>query len=72
MKYAALVLGLLLAGGGCARGPKPAVVRDTMSTRERQEAIGRSAIPGARGVTRALEAADSASARVKRLDSTQP
>lgn len=42
---------------------------DTMSARERHEAIGQSSLPGAAGVSGALGATDSAAARNAALDS---
>ncbi len=45
---------------------------DSMTTRERHEALSRTPIPGASGIGRALQAADSASARVRQLDSIAP
>lgn len=45
-----------------------------LTKRQSDSAIGASGIPGARGVTRAMNAADSAAARNARLDSaaTEP
>ncbi|MGE0553274.1 MAG: hypothetical protein AB7R55_07575 [Gemmatimonadales bacterium] len=64
---------LALAGiwlGGCGGGSSDdEVAGDTLTTRERQEAIGRSGLPGATGINRALEVADSATARQAELDS---
>ncbi len=62
---------LLAAGAGCAGKPTGDQARaaDTLSTRERQEALGKSAIPGAGGVNRALDIVDTAAARNQRLDS---
>ena len=63
-----LGFGILLGAAGC--GGKPATVaKDTLTTRQRQEAIGNSGIPGAKGINRALQASDSATARNQRLDS---
>jgi hypothetical protein len=63
---------LLLAGIGiaaCGSAPKTQVkTGDTLTTRERQERIGAMPIPGARGVTKALQIQDSAAARAGRLD----
>jgi hypothetical protein len=42
---------------------------DTVSARERHEAIGQSSLPGAAGVSGALGASDSAAARNAALDS---
>jgi hypothetical protein len=57
---------LLSACSGKSGGPAP---DDTLSTRARQEAIGRSGVPGAIGINRALEVADTATARQAELDS---
>lgn len=64
------VLMLVPVGVLAACAGKPATVaRDTLTTRARQEAVGNSGIPGAKGINRALEASDSATARNQRLDS---
>lgn len=55
--------------GACGGGSREAAAGDTLTTRERQEAIGRSGLPGATGINRALEVADSATARQAELDS---
>ena len=62
--------GILLALGalGCGKRSPEAVAKDTLTTRERQEAVGQSAIPGATGITKALKVADTALARVRSLD----
>lgn len=60
-----VLIGVLAA---CAGKPGTAA-RDTLTTRQRQEAVGNSGIPGAKGINRALEASDSATARNQRLDS---
>jgi hypothetical protein len=57
----------VLVMGCTASGDAPA--SDSLSTRERDSAIGASRVPGAAGVTRAQRAADSADARNARLDS---
>lgn len=65
------VLAVVVAASGCG-SKKPAAeaaARDTLSTRARQEKLGGSGIPGARGVSRALQVSDSATARNARLDS---
>ena len=63
-----LVIGIGLALAGCGAKPKQEVAKDTLTTRERQEAIGNSGIPGAIGINKALQAADTAAARVQALD----
>lgn len=61
-----LAIGLAL---GCSGRPPARAAADTLSTRERQEAVGHSGLPGATGINRALEVADSATARNRVLDS---
>ena len=64
-----LLLMALLAAG-CSNGEsKDVVAKDTLTDRQRQEAIGKSGLPGATGINRALQASDSAAARNQRLDS---
>lgn len=60
----------LLGMVGCADQPAGKPAGDQAKARERQEAIGASGIPGARGINRALEISDTAAARNQRLDST--
>jgi hypothetical protein len=62
-------LGLALFGCAGQKPAKTAATTDTLTTRQRQEAIGRSGLPGAKAINKALEAADSEAARVGRLDS---
>ncbi|MGE0440879.1 MAG: hypothetical protein AB7L66_03810 [Gemmatimonadales bacterium] len=52
-----------------AEKPAAAAAGDTLTTRERQEAIGRSGLPGAVGIDRAIKVADSATAATRVLDS---
>ena len=66
-------LGLLIAGilmFGCSSGDTAA--RDSMTQRERDSVLAQSGLPGARGVGKALGAADSIRARNSRLDSVRP
>ena len=63
----ATVTALVLAS--CGGKPASSDASDTLTTRERQEAIGRSGLPGATGINRALEVADTATAREAALDS---
>ena len=58
-----------LATGCSGDDSRPVAARDTLTDRQRQEAIGRSGLPGATGITGALKASDSATARNQRLDS---
>jgi hypothetical protein len=67
-RWIAPVVAFVVAGCSAQKPAPEAAATDTLSTRERQEALGRSGIPGARGVTKALEIADSARARAARLD----
>lgn len=57
----------LLLACGVSDADRNAV--DTLTQRQRDSVVGASGLPGARGVQRALEVADSASARNRRLDS---
>ncbi|HEV8122640.1 MAG TPA: hypothetical protein VGP80_00180 [Gemmatimonadales bacterium] len=54
----------------CARKPATTTVQDTLTRRQKDSAIGASAIPGAQGVRKAMDAADSAAARNAVIDST--
>lgn len=58
--------GALACSGGGDRSDVPG---DTLTRRERDSLIGQSRLPGARGVRGATRIADSASARMRRLDS---
>lgn len=62
----------LAAGAACAAapdaGPDSAAARAALTQRQRDSAIGASRLPGAQGVTGALRAADSASARRAALE----
>jgi hypothetical protein len=54
----------------CTRKPATTTVQDTLTRRQKDSAIGASAIPGAQGVRKAMNAADSAAARNAVIDST--
>lgn len=76
MRRALLVLALpvcLLLGSGCADGEgdadRAAVPADSITKRQRDSAIGASGLPGAKGITRALEASDAANAHTAAIDS---
>jgi hypothetical protein len=60
-----------LAAGLSACANEPAVTKRELTRREKDSIIGASQIPGARGVKKALSAADSAAARQARLDSAE-
>jgi hypothetical protein len=58
-----------LAVFGCGGKEKVAAApADTLTTRERQEAVGTSGLPGARGIIKALDIVDTAAARAAALD----
>ncbi|HEX6250834.1 MAG TPA: hypothetical protein VFZ56_05325 [Gemmatimonadaceae bacterium] len=59
---------IFLAALACGSGEQTEA-QPEMTQRQRDSAIGASSLPGARGVTRALDASDSAAARSSRLDS---
>lgn len=61
-----LVIFVALSCRGSGDHDEPA---DPMTQRQRDSVIGASNLPGARGVQKALEAADTAAARRARLDS---
>jgi hypothetical protein len=62
-----LVLCVAACGGDNAG--KQSVNRDTLTERQRDSILAKSRIPGASGVGRAMTAADSTSAGVRRADS---
>jgi hypothetical protein len=63
---------LVLVVVGCSAGDTAVNDRDTMSQRQRDSVLAQSGIPGAAGVGKALNAADSVRARNAQLDSLQP
>ncbi|MFQ5746896.1 MAG: hypothetical protein ACE5HF_06710 [Gemmatimonadota bacterium] len=72
----ALLIAALCASAGCARGDRPpagdaagAAASDTIDAARRDSLLGESALPGARGVKAAREAADRIEKRRARLDS---
>jgi hypothetical protein len=68
----AFVVCLVLAACGGRSGASGAAARDTLTERQRDSILARSRIPGASGVGRALQAADSTNARIRATDSVQP
>ena len=67
MRLRFLMLAALVA---CSEKAAPAkVAKDSLTTRQRDSAIGASGIPGATGVQKAMNAADSGAARAARVDS---
>ena len=69
MRYAMIVL--CLAAAACGRGKPARAAGDTLTTRQRDSVIGASRIPGASGITRAMQAQDSLNAHTARTDSIQ-
>ena len=59
----------LLLGMACTKKPDAGATQDTLTRRQRDSAIGASQLPGAKGVQRALDEADSAAARNAGIDS---
>lgn len=64
-----VVAGCMIALAGCGGTEKPEARVDSATRRQRDSAVGASGLPGATGVTRAMEDADSARARQALLDS---
>ena len=60
---------LAAASGACSDPNDGTAEQDTLSRRQRDSLVGELPIPGAKGVHRAMEAADSAEARRRMLDS---
>jgi hypothetical protein len=58
-----------LVACGSERHDKQAVNRDTLTERQKDSILAKSLIPGARAVGRAMTAADSTSAGIRRADS---
>jgi len=71
----AVLSGVLVAcaacGGGGSSGGGARGSTDTLTERQRDSILSKSKIPGASGVGRAMNAADSASARVRASDTVQ-
>lgn len=67
MRLRLLILLTVAACGG--KSDTHNVATDTLTTRQRDSAIGASGLPGAAGVQKAMTAADSAAARAARIDS---
>jgi hypothetical protein len=66
-----LILAALITVG-CSRSETAANDRDTMTQRQRDSVLAQSGLPGAKGVGKALSAADSVRARNAQLDSLRP
>jgi len=68
-RLSALLLAIALVA--CSdKGQKPAKTRDQMTQREKDSVLGQSGLPGAQGVTKALNMSDSVAAIRRRQDST--
>lgn len=63
-----VVLVTVLALAGCQSGETPEST-PALTKRQADSALGASRLPGARGITSAMSAADSAAARAARVDS---
>lgn len=66
-----LILCALIAVG-CSSNDTAANDRGTMTQRQRDSVLGQSGLPGAKGISKALSAADSVRARNAQLDSVNP
>jgi hypothetical protein len=69
MKGFAASLVLLVACGGGGQSNANKVNRDTLTERQQDSILAKSSIPGASAVGKAMNAADSTSARVNASDS---
>ncbi|MGH2627718.1 MAG: hypothetical protein ACRDHY_13830 [Anaerolineales bacterium] len=71
MKSLGLTILLLTvtACGGSDSGSQQTVNRDTLTQRQKDSILAKSSIPGASAVGRAMRAADSTSAGIRRADS---
>jgi len=68
-KCAAVLVVVLMA---CAKSaPSTHAAGDTLTRRQKDSILGASRLPGAKGISRALSAQDSAAAQNARLDSIQ-
>lgn len=63
---------LIAACGGSSGGGDTTAREDTLTQRQRDSILAQSRIPGARGVQKAHDAADSTSARVQAADTVGP
>ncbi|MEX0909348.1 MAG: hypothetical protein WDZ58_06240 [Gemmatimonadaceae bacterium] len=63
-----MILAGMLALAGCRSGETPESGTE-LTKRQADSAIGASGLPGAQGITRAMNAADSVAARNARMDS---
>ena len=70
VRHRSVYLVLALAAVACTSKPPATTAQDTLTRRQKDSAIGASAIPGTQGVRKAMSAADSAAARTAAIDST--
>ncbi len=68
MRWAAVLVIFLFLGLGCSE-KQGDNTQSELSKRERDSILATSKLPGAKGVGKAMSAADSAAARAARLDS---
>jgi hypothetical protein len=66
-----VLLGLVFVAA-CGRSGNADASRDTLTERQHDSILGKSSIPGASAVGRALQAADSTTARIRGTDSVPP
>ena len=66
----AVCLLALVSALSCTKKPAANTSQDTLTRRQKDSAIGASAIPGAQGVRGAMKAADTAAAQNAVIDST--
>jgi hypothetical protein len=60
----------IISALACTKKPVANTAQDTLTRRQKDSAIGASAIPGAQGVRGAMRAADTAAAQNAVIDST--
>lgn len=60
----------IVSAVACTKKPSADTAQDTLTRRQKDSAIGASAIPGAQGVRGAMKAADTAAAQNAAIDST--
>jgi len=67
----AIVAGIMLAACSSGGSSSSRANRDTLSERQQDSILAKSSIPGASAVGKAMNAADSTSARVRASDSVR-
>ena len=71
-RVVAAIVVLVLAGCGGGNEDERALREDSLTQRQRDSILAQSKIPGARGVQKAHDVADSTSARVQAADTVGP